>query len=178
VVKVRECAGIQCGAAMKLFPDIKIVGSADLKPGELFMAVDHSFGSFFAIKTVGGPSLVLGPTNDDFLPKPRLVDLSLDVQLSYGSEFVVVLPTTPEAWTRSRPSGISLCLSKNGAYLCFDGNNFPGIANFLSIISSEVINSVPRPLVFTESWQICLSRDADKLTKILQFPLRDVARSQ
>jgi hypothetical protein len=163
---------------MKVFPNIQVRASSDLKPGDLFMAVDHSFGSFFAIRTVEGSSLILGPKFNNFFSEPRLIDLNLDVQLSYGNDYTIILPERVSAWRRHRPSSVSLVLAKTGTYICFNSNRGLGLPCFIDLANGEIIHNLREAVVFTDSWQFCVSDSAGILRKIVEFPLLSVKEPQ
>jgi hypothetical protein len=150
---------------MQVTPTLKIERFAQLSPGDLFVCVDAT-QSYLAMKAIDrgrGDNLILalGPDFPHGIKGPHLLQEIGVTTASFGKEFVLRLPVTPDGWTETPPPAHAPCLLISSEKVFFRAN-FGSPPDefkpcFVNAATGEVIfSALPQIAAYAVHWDIVI----------------------
>lgn len=164
---------------MDISPSARAIRFHSVEAGELFVYFEKGEVGY-GIKTapVGGDScfVTLGPTFDGPVRESTLaIERSMTV-VSFGTNFSIVLPTDPAAWSEqvgSDRSSVWLAVAGDHVLICTNLSQYAGSyrAGFLNAQSGELLTGLGSGAVaFTNNWEIVVSQSNHSTRTLLKYP--------
>jgi hypothetical protein len=97
--------------------------------------------------------------------------------LSFGKDYSILLPTDAASWSMHGPNRHPVCLAvaEGKPYICTNGGPSPShfFQCFVDIETGAVIErALSGHPVFTNTWEIAISRDYQPPQSIIKYPLQ------
>ena len=167
---------------MDVFPKVRGERFHQLKLGELFIYAANAGERFYAMKVQALESgddammIPLGPQLPTPLDGCYLLQWQVTTVLSLGTDFQVVLPSEPSAWSVNSPSRDPICLAVSGdqLYVCANSSNHPSMFApvYVNMKTGELSKKLPGSAVYTNSWAIDIGDGKGRLQRLIQYPLK------
>lgn len=152
---------------MQVFPRVISKRFSQLERGDLFILLEND-ERYVALKCFdpadGGDELILllGPNlPDDLGPPPRLIGEQMMTVMSFGQDYVLRLPTSPEGWMADTPPPATptILLADDKPYFRANAGHRPGQfrATWVEISSGLASRSAPAGIkAFAVKWELLI----------------------